>query len=186
MSLLHGLQSLVATAYDILGKEDFTHSTSPILMAYSRTPNSFQLFSRFSPVYPASNMSSTMVKRTKLFLIAYVHFAPFKYSTFWNCGILENRGSPITFSEERHYGPKFMYTSGSTDAPKCVHHSCASVGAVNVLLRHLTHEDSFLVYLPLVHALEYIVELSCVVRRSHDVFLYQNLSYHFTSAVAKS
>ena len=37
----------------------------------------------------------------------------------------------------------------------------APVGAVNVLLGHyLTYKDSFLVYLPLAHVLEYIVELA--------------------------
>ena len=64
MSLLHGLRSL--------GEEGLTHLTTPILSVYSRTPSSFQL----------SNMSSPMVKRTNLFLTAYVHFAPFTSSTF--------------------------------------------------------------------------------------------------------
>ena len=54
-----------------LGDEGLTHLTSPILSAYSPTLSSFQLF---------LNMSSPMVKRTKLFLTAYVHFAPIKSS----------------------------------------------------------------------------------------------------------
>ena len=70
-----------------------------------------------------SNMSSPMVKRIKLFLTAYVHFAPFK--------------SQHCF--------KVCFTHWRADL-------IPSVGAVNVLLgHHLTYVDSLLVELAMIY-----------------------------------
>ena len=56
-----------------LGEEGLAHLKSPILSAYSRTPSSFQLI---------SNMSFPMMKRSDLFWMVYVLFAPSKPSMF--------------------------------------------------------------------------------------------------------